>query len=149
MTPEEYIEERVDFQMDWYERKALHNKNLFIWKEGLTIVFAALIPFFAGLDSDGKILPLTIAVLGVLVTVLTGLASILKLEKKWIEYRTTAEMLKHEKYLFLTNADPYSDPTSSYPNFVSKIESLISKENTTWNNYIKNNNVTPPTSPKP
>ncbi|GAB3659683.1 hypothetical protein GCM10028791_33180 [Echinicola sediminis] len=139
MNEQEYIEERVDAQMNWYERKATSNKSWFVWKEGLTIVFAAMIPFFAGLGGQSEVFKLVIAILGVLVTVMTGLGSILKLEKKWIEYRTTAESLKHEKYLYLTRASPYDRDEEAFPSFVAKVESLIQKENSYWNQYIKNN----------
>ncbi|CAA0145596.1 conserved hypothetical protein [Tenacibaculum maritimum] len=105
MTEEEYIKERVDDQIDWYEEKSAVNKKYHLWTKGLVIVFAALIPFAAGFISEQTIwLNYVIAILGVLTAIFTGLSALLKFQEKWNEYRTTSETLKHEKYLFRTQA---------------------------------------------
>ncbi|HFC76762.1 MAG TPA: DUF4231 domain-containing protein, partial [Candidatus Moranbacteria bacterium] len=46
------------------------------------------------------------------------------------------ESLKHEKYLFLTKSEPY-DIDEPFKLLVQRVESLISKENTNWSNYMK------------
>ncbi|MEN2280602.1 DUF4231 domain-containing protein [Algoriphagus sp. SE2] len=140
MNEENYIAERVDKQLDWYEEKAALNKKLFIWKEGLVISFAALIPFILVWDplESGKILS---AALGMSITILSGVASTMKLEKKWTEYRTTAETLKHERFLYFTRSGHYQNPKPLFNEFVQRVENIISKENSFWNQYIvKNNN---------
>jgi hypothetical protein len=45
--------------------------------------------------------------------------------------------LKHEKFLFLTGAEPYN-VAEPFGLFVNRVESLISKENTQWKLYMKN-----------
>jgi|TARA_B110000037_G_scaffold137421_1_gene155579 hypothetical protein len=137
MTEEEYIKERVDDQIDWYGKKSATNKNYHLWTKGLVIVFAALIPFAAGFISEKTIwLNYVIAVLGVLTAIFTGLSALLKFQEKWNEYRTTSETLKHEKYLFRTEAGPYDGESEPFKFFVSRIENLISKENSAWSQYI-------------
>ena len=135
MNEEKYIKERVDDQLEWYEQKAAINKKLFIWKEVLVISFAALIPFIIALDlaNCGNIIA---AGLGLMITILSGVSSVLKLEKKWTEYRTTAETIKHERYLYFTKSEPYNKPHIVFNEFVKRIESIISKENSYWNQYI-------------
>jgi Protein of unknown function (DUF4231) len=49
----------------------------------------------------------------------------------WIEYRATAESLKKEKFLFLTQTDPY-DKDDAFHLLVERVEALLSKENTEW-----------------
>ncbi|MBC8146611.1 MAG: hypothetical protein H8E98_01335 [Bacteroidetes bacterium] len=46
----------------------------------------------------------------------------------------TCEMLKHEKYLFLTKCAPYN-LEDAFCLLVSRVENLISKENTQWSEY--------------
>lgn len=137
MTEDEYIKERVDNQINWYSTKSGTNKNYHLWTKALVIVFAALIPFAAGFISpDTAWLNYLIATLGVLTAIFTGLSALLKFQEKWNEYRTTSETLKHEKYLFITKSGPYDKEDESFKTFVSRIENLISKENSAWSQYI-------------
>lgn len=137
MKEENYIKERVDDQIKWYSKKSSINKQLNLWTKGLVIVFAALIPFAAGFITGETIwLNYIIAILGVLTAIFTGVSALLKFQEKWNEYRTTSETLKHEKYLFLTEAGPYDGEEEAFKLFVSRIENLISKENSAWSQYI-------------
>jgi hypothetical protein len=42
--------------------------------------------------------------LGVLITVLEGLLHLNQYQQNWINYRSTCEALKHEKYIYLGKA---------------------------------------------
>jgi hypothetical protein len=53
-----------------------------------------------------------------------------------LENRTTTEALRHEKYLFLTKSEPYHNNNPLHL-LVSTVETLISKENTNWAQYIR------------
>jgi Protein of unknown function (DUF4231) len=46
-------------------------------------------------------------------------------------YRSTAEALKHEKYLFLTDAGPYAS-ADRLRVLAERIECLISQEHAKW-----------------
>ena len=72
--------------------------------------------------------------------ILTGLSVLLKFQEKWTEYRTTSEILKHEKFLFITKAGSYGNEEESFKLFVRRIENLISKENSAWSQYINKDN---------
>ena len=52
-----------------------------------------------------------------------------------MEYRTTAESLKKEKYLFQTRVDPYHEGDAFYT-LVQRIEAMVSKETTNWAQYM-------------
>ena len=69
-----------------------------------------------------------------IIAVSTGVSSIYKFHENWIEYRTTAETLKHELYLFETKSPPY-DKENAFQELVQRVESLISKEHTQWLRY--------------
>ncbi|MFY0644237.1 MAG: DUF4231 domain-containing protein [Bacteroidia bacterium] len=142
MNQDEYIEHRVEDQIKWYNNKASTNKLLFYISRGLTIVGGAVIPFLAGMVSPCNSWPLTlIAVTGVIIAIVTGIAAIAKFQEKWIEYRTISESLKHEKFLYLTMSGQYENLDKSFQIFVESIENYISKENSAWSNYINRNDA--------
>ena len=75
-------------------------------------------------------------ILGALVVVLAGILSLQQDQERWVEYRATAESLKHEKYLYLTGTDPYIGP-DAFPLLVQRVEALISKEHGNWTGYSR------------
>jgi len=46
-----------------------------------------------------------------------------------------AEALKKEKFLFTTKTEPY-DSDEAFPILVQRMETLVSKENVTWAQYL-------------
>ena len=74
--------------------------------------------------------------LGLAIAVITAVVSLCQFQENWVEYRTTCESLKHEKFLFLTRTGPYNGD-APFPLLVQRVESMISKENTTWSEYIR------------
>ena len=140
MTEQEYIETRIDDQINWYSAKATKKKLLNHWTKGLIIVFSATIPLVAGLEFSSTIKNIVLGILGSLIAILSGLSGLLKFQEKWTEYRTTSETLKHEKILFQTKAGPYNEENDSFKLLVTRIENLISKEHSDWSQYINKQN---------
>lgn len=146
MTEEEYIKDRLEDQLKWYGQKSQHNQKRYNRLRLVEIVSAALIPFLAG---GGKYIPhpmVITGVLGVVIAVCAGAASLYKFHENWIQYRTTAEQLKHEKFLYLTDTAPY-DRDDKFSLLVERVESLISKENSMWAQTAKKQ-ATLPKEPK-
>jgi len=134
MDEERYMSDRVDHQIDWYSRKSARNKKLFLSFEISAIASAALIPIISQwLDLSWA--SVTIACLGGLSAIIASTVSLLQSRDRWADYRTTAETLKHEKYLYLTGSGPYEED-KSFPRFVEAIESLVSQENTAWKQRV-------------
>lgn len=134
MNEKEYIEQRLKDQIQWYSAKSQFNQRWFKRLKILEITSAALIPFLAGFGPKIPYYQLIIGFLGVVIAVSSGISSIYKFHENWIEYRTTAETLKHELYLFETKSAPY-DKENSFQELVQRVESLISKEHTQWSRY--------------
>jgi intein/homing endonuclease len=136
-TEEEYLQTRVLDQIKWYDKKSSKNKRKFLGMKIAEIILALFIPFLSGyIHSEGDPLKVIIGVLGIVVAAIAGLITLIKYQENWIEYRTTAESLKFEKFLFLSKAGPYKDVTASYPLFVERFESLISTSTKKWVEYI-------------
>lgn len=135
MNEEEYLNDRLNDQIDWYGKKSQTNKKWFKGLRLLEIVFAAIIPFLAAIGSNIPYYSMIIGGLGITIAVSAGTSALYKYHENWIEYRNTSETLKHEKYLFQAKCSPY-DNDESFCKLVQRVEGLISKENTQWSRYV-------------
>jgi len=136
MNDEEYISSRVDDQIGWYDRKSQGAQRWFKFLRGTEIVAAAAIPLIAGFAADPFPVTLVLGVLGASIAIISAAISLNQFQENWTEYRTTCESLKHEKYLYLTKAEPYHKE-EAFRLFVKRVESLISKENSSWSQYTQ------------
>ena len=137
MTDQEYIERRVDDQIEWYGRKSARNRYWYNTLKVLEILLALLIPLFAGLVTEETgYFKYLIGILGFLVAAITGVISLFKFHEKWTQYRIMAERLKQERYLYLTKAGIYGGD-QAYSRFVERVEGQLSKENMDWVGYMK------------
>jgi hypothetical protein len=136
MNEEEYISSRVDDQIGWYDGKSQRAQWWFKWLRGAEILSATAIPLIAGFAHDPFPVTLVIALLGALIAFLSAIISLNQFQENWIEYRTTCETLRHEKFLFQTKAEPYHEE-EAFPLFVERVENLISRENSNWSQYTK------------
>ena len=136
MNQDEYIQSRVDGQIEWYNRKSQNNQQWFRLLRIVEIVAAASIPLLAGYADTVAPIKLVVGGLGLLVAVIAGVLGLYQFQELWTGYRTTCEALKQEKYLFLTKTQPY-DQNESFPIFVQRIENVISKEHATWAQYMR------------
>jgi len=130
MSPESYIKERVDEQVAWYDQKSATNKVWHYRWQIIALVATAIIPILALYSGDIKF-RIAVASLGAVAAIAAGFMSMYQFRDQWVDYRTTAEMLKYERFLFLTGSAPYNGK-DSFSNFVHRIESIIIKENSQW-----------------
>lgn len=131
MDESEYLKNRLDDQIDWYDRKSIQNQKTFKRLQVILIVAAASIPFISGYVDDLHYLQYLLGGIGVLIAAITGLISLYKFQETWTAYRTTCESLRHEKYLYLTKTNPYNGK-NAFNLLVQRVEMLISKENSSW-----------------
>jgi hypothetical protein len=119
---------RLDDQIGWYDAKSGYCQRMFKGLKLLTIVTAALIPLFAGLEAP----PWATGGLGALVVLIEGAQQLNQYQANWIAYRSTAEALKHEKYLHLALAGPYADVANADSLLAERVEGLVSQEHAKW-----------------
>jgi hypothetical protein len=65
------------------------------------------------------------------VVVLEGVQQLFQWQPNWVLYRSTHEALKHEKYLYMAKAGPYSGPERHWV-LAERLEGLISQEHAKW-----------------
>ncbi len=137
MNQDEYIRNRLDEQIDWYDRTAAWNQKWYKRLQIASILAAALIPFLSGyMSGESSAVKILIGGLGFVVAAITALLGLYRFHENWIEYRTASEALKGEKFRYLTAVEPYNgdDP---FPLLVTRVEALLSGEHATWGRTAK------------
>jgi hypothetical protein len=134
---------RLKNQSDWYDKKSSAAQRAFKRIKVTEIVAAALIPLLGSLTLLFPFIKENITWisggLGVLITILEGILHLNRYQENWNNYRSTAEALKHEKFLYLAQAGPYaktptSDPDALLALLAERVESLVSQEHAKWIN---------------
>jgi uncharacterized membrane protein YqaE (UPF0057 family) len=141
-TESEYLATRVVDQITWYDGKSKVNKQWFLSLKVIEIIFALFIPFLTVFITENTDhLKIIVGLLGITVAAIAGIITLIKFQENWIEYRTVAESLKLEKFLFLARTGPYQNQDNSFVLFVERFESLISNSTKKWVNYISKNDT--------
>lgn len=128
---------RLEEQLFWYDSKSVGCQK---WYKRLKIVqisLAVLIPLISHLDP--AIAKWCTSIAGSLIAILEGVQHMNQYSTLWVTYRSTAERLKHEKYLFLSAAGPYkglSDPERLVA-LAERVEEHVSTEHANWFNDTK------------
>lgn len=131
MTEQEYLSERLDDQLAYYDRQSQKNQRAYKRTKLIKIVAASLIPLLAGSMGAVPFIEWVVGALGLLIAVCEGLSSLHKYQENWLQYRATAEALTKERFLFLTKSKPYTD-NRAYHILVQRIEGLLAEENNQW-----------------
>ena len=63
---------------------------------------------------------------------LEGLQQLQQYQQNWTTYRSTAERLKHEKYLYLAQAGPFAGAERPEAMLAERVEGLVSQEHAAW-----------------
>jgi Protein of unknown function (DUF4231) len=120
--------ERLEDQIGWYDHKSNRCQSWYKGMRLLVVGSAALIPFLAGNHAPAW----STGGLGILIVILEGIQQLNQYQHNWITYRSTCESLKHEKFLFLAKAGPYSKAGNPATLLAERVESLVSKEHAKW-----------------
>ena len=113
--------ERLEEQVRWHSHNAKWNQDRYKWLKGVEFIAAALVPFFAGWGAY----PTVTGLLAVAVVVLEAIQSIYQFQGKGITYQSTAEALKHEKYLWYATAGHYLTARNPEALLAERIEEIL------------------------
>ena len=130
MDFEDYLTNRYQQQIDWYDSKSSSNQRTYKFFQVLVIVLSFSTPVIIALSYDSsKIIAIVISFL---VAILSSVTATFKFYENWINYRTTCESLRKEKYYYDFGIGPYKGIADKKSLFVERVEDLISKEHTKW-----------------
>lgn len=139
MDVKEYIDKRLDAEQHWYSTKSKQAKKRYTVSQVIEIIVAALIPLLSGYAVDNSCIALVVGILGAIIAVIESISKLFKWHENWIQYRTTSELLKYHKHLYLTNSYPYNNAPENVDNLLIKnIEDIISSENNQWKTNASN-----------
>ncbi len=134
LTPEQYVEKRLDDQIQWMEGKSAKCQTIYKRLKTLEIMAAAAIPFLTGYITSGPqadFVKLAVGGLGALIAISSGISGLGRYQELWIEYRGTVEALRQHRFLYATKTLPYHTEEAASL-LVQNIETLLAKKNSKW-----------------
>jgi|SRR5438876_12364654 len=133
MSTPDVVTDRLEEQLKWYDKKSAYSKRMFKWLKTATLAISVSIPLNAAFATRyPAIIGVITGVMGASIALLEGLQQLNQYHQNWITFRSTAEALKHEKFLFLGKAGPYAAASNPTALLAERIESLVSQENAKW-----------------
>lgn len=131
---DDFYEDFYKTQFDWYDTKAASNKRYHRAMKISQIVLAAILPVAVTQFpvTDSSFWQAVVVVAAVLLVIFEALESYLNYQKKWMNYRTTAEGLRREEKMFKTGTKEYEGAENPEKLFVERVMALTSQENRYW-----------------
>ena len=133
---------RLIDQRNWYDKKSQHCQCWYKRFKIAQVTLAVLIPATSLLPTECAKWAASIA--GILIAVLEAVQQMNQYSTLWVTYRATAERLKHEQYLFLSNAGPYKGIAESdrLVTLAERVEEHVSTEHANWFNETRRTTTT-------
>jgi hypothetical protein len=123
--------------MAFFSKKSTTNKVKYFRFKVIVIILSASLPFVAKYSEIVGFAEI-IGLIGVIISILSGFDTLYNYHEHWINYRKVEETLKREKFLYLTDSEPYNIKSTKFKKFVANVESIIASENNEWVNFNKN-----------
>jgi hypothetical protein len=133
VVPEEYISERMNDALAWYDKNADKHKKNYLRMRAATVIGGALVPVLVNLKipSIDIYIDITTTIISLMVVLLVSLESVYHYREQWTNYRSTEQNLRREYFLFTSKGGVYADKDkpSAYQHFVERVEEIIGAEN--------------------
>jgi Protein of unknown function (DUF4231) len=136
LTPRQYIETRLAQYQGWYDAKAEKTKAMHLRMKTVAVVGGSLVPVLVNLDLPSAKLAAT--VLSLVVVVSVSLESVYRYREQWKNYRSTEQLLGHERVYFEAKIGPYSGLADEecLRTLVARVERAIANENSATLNVM-------------
>ncbi|MCX5390434.1 DUF4231 domain-containing protein [Streptomyces sp. NBC_00094] len=136
MTPQRYIETRLAQYQEWYDVKATRMKAMHLRMRTVSVVGGALVPVFVNVDL--AFARVTATVLSVVVVAAVSLESVYRYREQWKNYRSTEQLLGHERVYFEAKVGPYHNlpKRDAFSTLVARVEKAIASENSATLNVM-------------
>ncbi|MEU3399135.1 DUF4231 domain-containing protein [Streptomyces filamentosus] len=129
MTAQKYVESRLAQYQEWYDVKATRMKAMHLRMRTVSVVGGSLVPVFVNVDAPFA--RVTATVLSVVVVAAVSLESVYRYREQWKNYRSTEQLLGHERVYFETRVGPYRELSrrEAFTVLVARVEKAIANEN--------------------
>jgi hypothetical protein len=128
----DYIKQRVESQIKWYNSNSSFNRYCYITTKVVLTIVAAIIPTLTAFVDNNTSIKITIGVLSVLTGILANITGIFKFKENWVQYRNMCELLQSEKFLFISESGKYKDGATREKLYVETVEGYLQNENKKW-----------------
>ena len=130
LTPEEYVDERLNPEISYYNKSATRAKQRYLQMRAITVVGGALVPVLVNVHV--AYLDILTTALSLVVVLFVSLETVYRYREQWTNYRTAEQNLRNEYFIFTSQAGPYvgQDEASAFAIFVNRIEQAIEAEST-------------------
>lgn len=144
LEPQTYIKERLEQYQAWYDRKAVSAKSLYLRMRACSVIGGAIVPVlinvqqpswaFGGLDP----IKVTVTFISLMVVTFVSLESVFHYREQWKNYRSTEQLLGHERFVFMSRVGRYAnlDESNAFHLFVERVEEAITAENSATLNVM-------------
>ena len=128
---------RLEDQLGWYDRESVRCQKWYKRLKFCQVFLAVGIPIASHLQPE--IAKWVTSAAGAVIAILEAIQHMNQYSTLWITYRSTAERLKHEKFLFLSSAGPYRglDEAQRLVALAERVEEHVSTEHANWINEAK------------
>jgi hypothetical protein len=129
LTSEEYVSERINPQMNYYNKSATSAKKNYLRMRGLTVIGGALVPVLVNIDLP--YMHLLTTALSLMVVLFVSLETVYRYREQWTNYRTAEHNLSNEYFVFTGRSGAYAnlDESTAFTLFVNRVEQAIEAEN--------------------
>jgi hypothetical protein len=136
VTPEQYISERLEQYQGWYDKKSVAMKSKYLRMRALSVVGGSLVPVLINVTHDATLWGIsvvkavvTLISLGVVISL--SLESVFHYREQWKNYRSTEQLLGHEKFYFRTRVGRYHglSDEAAFRLLVERVEDAVAAEN--------------------
>ena len=132
MNELEYIEKRLQNQISWYSQQSGKCQRMYKRLKFASYALALIIVSLSYWSDVVWWFKYVSVAAGICIAISDFFQSMNKYHENWIQYRATAERLKHEKFLYLTQSGGYKNSSIAFQDLVERCESIISSENVDW-----------------
>jgi hypothetical protein len=122
----------LEESFDRFDRESEVNKRLYQYLKVLTLIAGGSVTVAAALSAP----PLFTATIGALLVLIEGVQQLFRYHDRWLSFRTTAESLKREKFLYSVAAPPYG-PQPDPALLAERIEAILATEVATFEAFEK------------
>jgi hypothetical protein len=119
----------VERSLGYYEGSASRYFWAYHLANSYVIGMASAIPV---LLKVGDVNLVVVSALAASVAGVQGIASLFRLHENWLNYRSTAELIRREVTLYEAGVDDYANRTRAESLLVKRVEGLVLKEHAGW-----------------
>jgi hypothetical protein len=129
-----YVAERLEPYRIWYDRRSRQAKTVFLSMRTCAVIGSCMVPVLINLQfssgrliSEDPILRGAITFISMIVAIDVALEGVFHFREQWRTFRTTEQMLAHERTIFRTRAGTYHglSDEDAFALLVDRVESII------------------------